>query len=116
MDEIIGMTSGYGCEKWRKSGTLGYFLIQSSDKTCTTTTREKQSFVDSFASSSLLSWQLASQVGGLVSKLSLTSVKSISIIGRNGGEGGPSYFNGKGESPFHSRSSPYSKVAFTPKK
>ncbi|KAH0723263.1 hypothetical protein KY289_006307 [Solanum tuberosum] len=57
---------------------------------------EKQSFVDSFASSSFLSWRLASQVGGLVSKLSSASVKSLSIIGRNGGEGGPPYFNGKG--------------------
>lgn len=50
-------------------------------------------------------WRLASQVGGLVSKLPSASVKSLSIIGRNGGEGGPPYFNGKGESPFHSRSS-----------
>ena len=50
-------------------------------------------------------WRLASQVGGLVSKLPSASVKSLSIIGRNGGEGGPPYFNGKGEEPFHSRSS-----------
>lgn len=50
-------------------------------------------------------WRLASQVGGLVSKLPSASVKYLSIIGRNGGEGGPPYFNGKGESPFHSRSS-----------
>ena len=41
-------------------------------------------------------WRLASQVGGLVSKLPSASVKSLSIIGRNGGEGGPPYFNGKG--------------------
>ncbi|KAI4298020.1 hypothetical protein L6164_037872 [Bauhinia variegata] len=39
---------------------------------------------------------VASQVGGLVSKLPSASVKSLSIIGRNGGEGGPPYFNGKG--------------------
>lgn len=50
-------------------------------------------------------WRLASQVGGLVRKLPSESGKSLSIIGRNGGEGGPPYFNGKGESPFHSRSS-----------
>lgn len=41
-------------------------------------------------------WRLASQAGGLVSKLPSASVKSLSIIGRNGGEGGPPYFNGKG--------------------
>ena len=60
-------------------------------------------------------WRLASQVGGLVSKLPSASVKSLSIIGRNGGSvvpllfsrvtNVPPYFNGKGESPFHSRSS-----------
>ncbi|KAF3674736.1 hypothetical protein FXO38_05085 [Capsicum annuum] len=32
MDEVIGMTSGYGCGKRRKSGTVGYLLNQSSDK------------------------------------------------------------------------------------
>ena len=37
-------------------------------------------------------WRLASQqVGDLVSKLPSASVKSLSIIGRNGGEGGPPY-------------------------
>lgn len=35
-------------------------------------------------------------MGGLLSKLPSASVKSLSIIGRNGGEGGPPYFNGKG--------------------
>jgi len=38
MDEVIGMTSGYGCGKRRKSGTVGYLLNQSSDKPSITTT------------------------------------------------------------------------------
>ncbi|OMO98411.1 hypothetical protein CCACVL1_04230, partial [Corchorus capsularis] len=54
-----------------------------------------QSFYDSFASSSLLS-ATSFSMGGLVSKLPSASVKSLSIIGRNVGEGGPPYFNGKG--------------------
>lgn len=56
MDKVIGMTNGYGCGNRRKSGTIGYLLNQSSDEPSTTTTGGgKQSFVDSFASSSLLS-------------------------------------------------------------
>ena len=105
MDEVIGMTNGYGCGNRRKSGTVGYLLNQSSDEPSTTTTggeaklrRQLRFLVASF-------WRLASPVGGLVNKLPSASVKSLSIIGRNGGEGGPPYFNGKGESPFHSRSS-----------
>ncbi|KAK4364569.1 hypothetical protein RND71_015927 [Anisodus tanguticus] len=101
MDEVIGMTSGYGCGKRRKSETVDYLLNQSSDKPSITTTggeaklcRQLRFLLASFR-------RLDSQVGGLVSKLSSTSVKSLSIIGRNGGEGGPPYFNGKGESPFH---------------
>ena len=55
MDEVIGVTNDYGCGKRRKSGTVGYLLNQSSDEPSTTTTGGEQSFVDSFASSSLLS-------------------------------------------------------------
>lgn len=56
MDEVIGVTNGYGCGNRRKSGTVGYLLNQSSDEPSTTTTGGgKQSFVDSFASSSLFS-------------------------------------------------------------
>ncbi|KAL3520251.1 hypothetical protein ACH5RR_018400 [Cinchona calisaya] len=85
-----------GCEKRRKLGTVGYLLNQSSDEPSITTTggeaklrRQLRFLVASF-------WRLASQVGGLVSKLPSASVKSLSIIGRNGGEVGPPYFNGKG--------------------
>ena len=38
MDEVIEMTSGYGCEKRRKSGTVNYLWNQSSDKPSITTT------------------------------------------------------------------------------
>lgn len=38
MDEVIGMTNGYGCGKRRKSGTVGYLLNQSSDEPSITTT------------------------------------------------------------------------------
>lgn len=96
MDEVIGVTNGYGSGNRRKSGTVGYLLNQSSDEPSTTTTggeaklrRQLRFLVASF-------WRLASQVGGLVSKLPSASVKFLSIIGRNGGEGGPPYFNGKG--------------------
>lgn len=103
MDEVIGMTNGYGCGKRRKSGTVGYLLNQSSDEPSITTKggeallrRQLRFLVASF-------WRLASQVGGLVSKLPSALIKSLSIIGQNGGEGSL-LFNGKGESPFHSRS------------
>lgn len=49
--------------------------------------------VDSF-------WRLASQVGSLVSKLPSESVKSLSIIGRNGVEGGPPTSMERGNRPF----------------
>ena len=75
---------------------VGYLLNQSSDEPSITTTggeaklrRQLRFLVASF-------WRLASQVGGLVSKLPSEKVKSLSIRGRNGGEGGPPYFNGKG--------------------
>ena len=55
LDEVIGVTNGYGCGNRRKSGTVGYLLNQSSDEPSTTTTGGGQSFYDSFASSSLLS-------------------------------------------------------------
>lgn len=93
MDEVIGVTNDYGCGNRRKSGTVGYLLNQSSDEPSTSTTgggklrRQLRVLAASF-------WRLASQVGGLVSKLPSASVKSL--IGRNGGEGGPPYFNGKG--------------------
>lgn len=32
MDEVIGVTNGYGCGNRRKSGTVGYLLNQSSDE------------------------------------------------------------------------------------
>lgn len=73
---------------------VGYLLNQSSDEPSTTATggaklrRQLRFLVASF-------WRLASQVGGLVSELPSASVKSLSIRGRNGGEGGPPYFNGK---------------------
>ena len=93
MDEVISVTNGYGCGNRIKSGTVGYLLNQSSDKPSTTgeakLRRQLRFLVASF-------WRLASPVGGLVSKLPSASVKSLSIIGRNGGEGGPPYFNGKG--------------------
>ncbi|KAF3670888.1 NADH dehydrogenase subunit 9 [Capsicum annuum] len=38
MDEVVRMTSGYGCGKQRKLGTFGYLLNQSSDKPSITTT------------------------------------------------------------------------------
>lgn len=38
MDEVIGMTNGYGCGNRRKSGTVGYLLNQSSDEPSITTT------------------------------------------------------------------------------
>jgi hypothetical protein len=38
MDEVIGMKNGYGCGNQRKSGTVGYFLNQSSDEPSTPTT------------------------------------------------------------------------------
>lgn len=88
MDEVIGVTNGYGCGNRRKSGTVGYLLNQSSDEGAKLR-RQLRFLVASF-------WRLASPVGGLVSKLPSASVKSLSIIGRNGGEGGPPYFNGKG--------------------
>ncbi|KAG5585840.1 hypothetical protein H5410_046274 [Solanum commersonii] len=37
--EVIGMTGGYDCGKWRKSGTIGYLLNQSSNKPSIITTR-----------------------------------------------------------------------------
>lgn len=69
MDEVIGVTNGYGCGNRRKSGTVGYLLNQSSDEPSTTTTggeaklRRQLRFLVAFF------WRLASQVGGLVSKL-----------------------------------------------
>jgi hypothetical protein len=83
MDEVIGVTNGYGCGNRRKAGTVGYLLNQSSDKPSTTTTggeaklrRQLRFLVASF-------WRLASQVGGLVSnKLPSASVKSLSINNR----------------------------------
>ena len=99
MDEVIGVTNGYGCGNRRKSGTVGYlfFLIKVATSRVlilqgggeAKLRRQLRFLVASF-------WRLASQVGGLVSKLPSASVKSLSIIGRNGGEGGPTYFNGKG--------------------
>lgn len=76
MDEVIGVTNGYGCGNRRKSGTVGYLLNQSSDKPSTTgealLRRQLRFLVASF-------WRLASQVGGLVSnKLPSVSVKSLS--------------------------------------
>ncbi|EEF33149.1 conserved hypothetical protein [Ricinus communis] len=76
MDEVIGVTNGYGCGNRRKSGTVGYLLNQSSDKPSTTgealLRRQLRFLVASF-------WRLASQVGGLVSnKLPSASVKSLS--------------------------------------
>ncbi|PHT34312.1 hypothetical protein CQW23_26112 [Capsicum baccatum] len=38
MDELLGMTSGYGCRKRRKLGTFGYLLNQSSNKPIIMTT------------------------------------------------------------------------------
>lgn len=38
MDEVIGVTNGYGCGNRRKSGTVGYLLNKSSDEPSTTTT------------------------------------------------------------------------------
>ena len=98
MDEVIGVTNGYGCGNRRKSGTVGYLLNQSSDEGAKLR-RQLRFLVASF-------WRLAYQVGGLVSpKRPSASVKSLSIIGRNGGEGGPPTSMERGESPFHSRSS-----------
>ena len=104
MDEVIGVTNGYGCGNQRKSVTFWIKIATSRILRLqgrggeAKLRRQLRFLVASF-------WRLASQVGGLVSKLPSASVKSLSIIGRNGGEGGPPYFNGKGESPFHSRSS-----------
>jgi hypothetical protein len=92
MDEVIGVTNGYGCGNRRKSGTVGYLLNQSSDEPSTTTTGGGEALLRRQLSLPRRFF-LASQAGGL---LPSASVKSLSIIGRNGGEGGPPYFNGKG--------------------
>lgn len=89
MDEVIGVTNGYGCGNQIKSGTVGYLLNQSSDepggrKASTTASLPRRFFLATSFSS------------GWLGKLPSASVKSLSIIGRNGGEGGPPYFNGKG--------------------
>lgn len=98
---LCNRKNGYGCGNQRKSGTIGYLLNQSSDEPSITTTggeaklrRQLRFLVASFQ-------RPASQVGGLVSKLPSASVKSLSIIGRNGGEGSPSLLKWKGgKSPF----------------
>lgn len=84
MDEVIGVTNDYGCGNRIKSGTVGYLLNQSSAEyfDYRGVRRQLRVLAASF-------WRLASQVGGLVSKLPSASVKSLSIIGFNGGEGGP---------------------------
>lgn len=38
MDEVIGMTNGYGCGNRIKSENVGYLLNQSSDEPSITTT------------------------------------------------------------------------------
>lgn len=78
MDEVIGVTNGYGCGNRRKSVTVGYLLNQSSDEPSTTTTEGgKQSFVDSFASSSLLSGE-----SGWLGKQATFSIVQIPINNR----------------------------------
>lgn len=87
MDEVIGMTNGYGCGKRRKSGTVGYLLNQSSDEPSITTTggeaklRRQQSFVDSKASSSLLSGDTSFSSGWLA-KQATFSIGEIPINNR----------------------------------
>lgn len=80
MDEVIGMTNGYGCGKRRKSGTVGYLLNQSSDEPIRLQ-EEKQSFVDSFASSSLLSGDTSFSSGWL-GKQATFSIGQIPINNR----------------------------------
>lgn len=94
MDEVIGVTNGYGCRNQIKSRRLPKVATSRVLRLQGGGSKALRSFlVASF-------WRLASQVGGLVSnKLSSASVKSVSIkkrIGQNGGEGGPPYFNVKG--------------------
>ena len=105
MDEVIGMTNGYGFGKRRKPGTVGYLLNQSSDEPSIMTTGGEAKLRRQFRFLVASFWRLASQVGGLVSKLPSASVKSLSIRGRNGGEGALPTSMERGESPFHSRSS-----------
>lgn len=77
MDEVIGVTNDYGCGNRRKSGTVGEFLKKSSDEPSTTTTGgSKASTTASLPRRFFSFWRLASQVGGLVSKLPSASVKS----------------------------------------
>lgn len=58
---LCNRKKGYGCGNQRKSGTIAFDLNQSSDEPSITTTggeaslRRQLRFVDSFASSSLLS-------------------------------------------------------------
>ena len=78
MDEVIGVTNGYGCRNRRKSRTVGYLLNQSTSRVLrlqgggALLRRQLRFLVASF-------WRLASWVGGLVSnKLPSASVKSLS--------------------------------------
>ena len=79
MDEVIGVTNGYGCGNRRKSGTVGYLLNQSSDKPSTTgealLRRQLRFLVASF-------WRLASPVGGLLGKQATFSIGKIPINNR----------------------------------
>ncbi|MED6186327.1 hypothetical protein PIB30_065584 [Stylosanthes scabra] len=90
MDEVIGATNDYGYGNRKKS--LPFELNQSSAEYLTKGGGQLRRQLRVLAASF---WRLASKVGGLVSKLPSASVKSLSIIGKMVGEGGP-HFNGKG--------------------
>ena len=80
MDEVIGMTSGYGCGKRRKSGTVGYLLNQSSDKPSITTTggeaklrRQLRFLLASFLATSFSSGRLGKQAIFSIGKIPINN-------------------------------------------
>ena len=105
MDEVIGVTNGYGCGNRRKSGTVGYLLNQSSDEPSTTTTGgSKASTTASLPRRFFLATSFSS---GWLGKQATFSIGKIPINNRPEWWGrGPPLLQWKGgESPFHSRSS-----------
>lgn len=68
MDEVIGVTNGYGCGNQIKSGTVGYLLNQSSDepggrKASTTASLPRRFFLATSFSSGWLGKQATFSIG-----------------------------------------------------
>lgn len=103
LDEVIGVTNGYGCGNRRKSGTVGYLLNQSSDEPSTTTTGGgKASTTASLPRRFFLATSFSS---GWLGKQATFSIGKIPINNRPEWWGRrPSLLQWKG-GPFHSRSS-----------